>query len=40
MRLHTASEPARDLYRSLGFREIPPCEQMQIEGVVFMELEL
>jgi putative acetyltransferase len=25
MRLHTVQEPAKSLYRSLGFREIPPC---------------
>ncbi|MEN6577954.1 MAG: hypothetical protein ABFD90_16550 [Phycisphaerales bacterium] len=40
MRLHTVQEPAKSLYRSLGFGEIPPCQQVPIEGVVFMELEL
>jgi len=40
MRLDTAFEPARSLYRSLGFREIPPCQHVPVEGVVFMELEL
>lgn len=40
MRLHTAWEPARSLYRSLGFREVPPCQPVPIDGVVFMELEL
>lgn len=40
MRLDTAMEPARSLYKSLGFREIPPYQQVPVEGVVFMELEL
>jgi ribosomal protein S18 acetylase RimI-like enzyme len=40
MRLDTVCEPAKDLYRSLGFREIPPYQHVPIEGVVFMELEL
>jgi putative acetyltransferase len=40
MRLDTVLEPAKSLYRSLGFREIPPYQQVPIEGVVFMELEL
>jgi len=40
MRLHMVQEPARSLYRSLGFREIPPDRQAPIEGVMFMELEL
>jgi ribosomal protein S18 acetylase RimI-like enzyme len=40
MRLDTAMEPAKSLYRSLGFREIPPYQQVPVEGVVFMELEL
>jgi putative acetyltransferase len=40
MRLDTAMEPARSLYRSLGFREIPPYQQVPVKGVVFMELEL
>ncbi len=40
MRLDTAMEPARSLYQSLGFREIPPYQQVPVEGVVFMELEL
>jgi putative acetyltransferase len=40
MRLDTAMEPARSLYQSLGFREIPPYQPVPVEGVVFMELEL
>jgi putative acetyltransferase len=40
MRLDTVLEPAKSLYRSLGFREIPPYQQVPIAGVVFMELEL
>jgi epoxyqueuosine reductase QueG/GNAT superfamily N-acetyltransferase len=40
MRLDTVCEPAKGLYRSLDFREIPPYQQVPVEGVVFMELEL
>jgi hypothetical protein len=40
MRLDTVLEPARSLYGSLGFREIPPYQHVPIEGIVFMELEL
>jgi GNAT superfamily N-acetyltransferase len=40
MRLDTVLEPAKCLYRSLGFREIPPYQHVPVEGVVFMELEL
>lgn len=40
MRLDTVLEPAKSLYRSLGFGETPPYQQVPIEGVVFMELEL
>ncbi len=40
MRLDTVLEPAKSLYRSLGFREIPPYQQVPVAGVVFMELEL
>lgn len=40
MRLDTVLEPAKRLYRSLGFREIPPYQHVPIEGVIFMELEL
>ena len=40
MRLDTAFEPARSLYRSLGFREIPPYQHVPVKGVIFMELEL
>jgi GNAT superfamily N-acetyltransferase len=40
MRLDTVFEPAKSLYRALGFREIPPYQHVPIEGVTFMELEL
>ena len=40
MRLDTVLEPARSLYRSLGFHEIPPYQHVPIQGVVFMELDL
>ncbi len=40
MRLDTAMEPAKSLYKSLGFGEIPPYQQVPVDGVVFMELEL
>jgi putative acetyltransferase len=40
MLLDTVLEPAKGLYRSLGFREIPPYQHVPLEGVVFMELEL
>jgi hypothetical protein len=40
MRLDTAMEPAQSLYRSLGFLQIPPYQQVPVAGVVFMELEL
>jgi len=40
MRLDTVLEPAKCLYESLGFREIPPYQYVPVEGVVFMELEL
>jgi epoxyqueuosine reductase QueG/predicted GNAT family acetyltransferase len=40
MRLDTVLEPAKKLYRSLGFREIPPYQPVPVAGVVFMELEL
>jgi len=33
-------EPAKGLYRSMGFRQIPPYQDVPIPGVVFMELEL
>jgi putative acetyltransferase len=31
---------AQDLYRQLGFREIPPYRDNLVEGAVFLELEL
>jgi len=42
MRLATALEPPKALYKSLGFKEIAPYEYVpvEIEGVVFMELKL
>jgi putative acetyltransferase len=40
MRLDTVLEPAKSLYRSLGFQEIPPYQHVPIKGVVFMELKL
>jgi GNAT superfamily N-acetyltransferase len=40
MRLDTVLEPAKSLYRSLGFREISPYQHVPVAGVVFMELEL
>lgn len=42
MRLDTLSEmdAARSLYRSLGFREIPPYRYNPIPGARFLELEL
>ncbi|UCD48556.1 MAG: GNAT family N-acetyltransferase [Phycisphaerales bacterium] len=40
MWLDTVMEPAKNLYRSLGFTEIPPYQEVPIEGVVFMELKL
>jgi len=40
IRLDTVLEPAKSLYRSLGFREIPPYQHVPIDGVVFMALEL
>jgi len=40
MRLDTAFEPALSLYRSLGFKEIPPYQHVPIEGVIIMELKL
>ena len=40
MRLDTVLGPAKGLYRSLGFREIPPYQYVPIQGVVFMELDL
>ena len=40
MWLDTVMEPAKSLYRSLGFSEISPYQHVPIEGVIFMELEL
>jgi N-acetylglutamate synthase-like GNAT family acetyltransferase len=38
--LCTALEPARALYKSIGFKEIGPYEHVPIESAVFMELKL
>lgn len=40
MRLNTVLEPAKKLYKSLGFQEIKAYEYIPIEGIVYMELEL
>jgi len=40
MRLDTVLEPAKCLYKSLGFKEIPPYQHVPVEGVIFMEMEL
>ncbi len=40
MQLHTAIEPPKELYKSLGFTEIAPTENIPLETVIFMELEL
>lgn len=40
MRLDTVLEPAKSLYRSLGFIEIPPYQHVPVKGVTFMELVL
>ena len=39
-RLATALEPAKRLYESLGFVEIPPFDHVPVNGVAFMELKL
>jgi predicted N-acetyltransferase YhbS len=38
MRLDTVLEPAKRLYRALGFREIPPYQHVPVAGVSFMEV--
>ena len=40
MRLATALETPKYLYKSLGFTEIAPFDHVPIENVVFMELKL
>jgi GNAT superfamily N-acetyltransferase len=40
MRLGTVLEPAKALYRSLGFEEIEAYDHVPIEGATFMELKL
>ena len=37
---HESMIPAQNLYRSYGFREIPPYWDHPVPGVVFFELEL
>jgi hypothetical protein len=33
-------ESALQLYRQLGFREVPPYRDNPVEGAVFLELDL
>ncbi len=40
MRLSTALENPKHLYRALGFREICPYNQLPLKSAVFMELKL
>jgi ribosomal protein S18 acetylase RimI-like enzyme len=40
MRLGTALENPKHLYRALGFREIRPYNQVPLQGAIFMELKL
>ena len=40
MQLHTAIEPPKYLYKSLGFTEIAPTENIPLDTIVFMELKL
>ena len=40
LQLHTAIEPPKELYRSLGFYEIAPTEHIPLDTVIFMELKL
>ena len=40
MWLDTVMDPAKNLYRSLGFTDIPPYQQVPLEGIVFLELKL
>jgi GNAT superfamily N-acetyltransferase len=42
MRLATALEPPKKLYKSLGFKQIAPFGDIpgEIKGVVYLELEL
>jgi GNAT superfamily N-acetyltransferase len=40
LRLATALEPAKFLYKSLGFMEIPPYLYVPLENVLFMEFKL
>ncbi|MGD9162851.1 MAG: GNAT family N-acetyltransferase [Desulfobacteraceae bacterium] len=39
-RLATALEPAKQLYKTLGFVEIEPFDHVPVSGVTFMELKL
>ena len=40
MRLATALEIPKQLYKSLGFTEISPFDHVPVKGVIFMELKL
>lgn len=40
MRLSTALENPKHLYRALGFREIRPYNQVPLQSAIFMELKL
>ncbi len=40
MRLCTALEPPKALYKSIGFKKIEPYKHVPIETAVFMELKL
>ena len=40
MRLGTALDIAKQLYKSLGFTEIAPFDHVPVDGVVYMELKL
>ena len=40
MRLATALEVPKYLYKSLGFTEIPPFDHAPVDGIMFMELKL
>ncbi|MBN2591103.1 MAG: GNAT family N-acetyltransferase [Sedimentisphaerales bacterium] len=39
-RLATALEPAKQLYKALGFVEIEPFDHVPVSGVIYMEIKL